>query len=45
MELFDKKFVYFMWDDELKGKRVITADSINCLIDRVNKGENRAERL
>lgn len=32
MELFDKRFVYFMWDEELKGKKVFVADSMGDLI-------------
>ena len=36
MELFDKKFVHFMWDDELEGKKGFFDDSINDLIDVVN---------
>lgn len=32
MELFDKKFVHFMWDDELEGKEVFVADSMEDLI-------------
>ena len=35
MELFDKKFVYFMWDDSLKGKKGFLADSIPSIIDMV----------
>ena len=38
IELFDKKFVYFMWDDELVGKKVFVADGINTLIECVEKG-------
>ena len=38
MELFDKEFVRFMWDDELEGKEVFVADNINSLIERVEKG-------
>lgn len=38
MELFDKKFVYFMWDDELKGKKCFVADGIALLIRNVEKG-------
>ena len=38
MKLFDKKFVRFMWDDELEGKKVFVADNINSLIERVEKG-------
>lgn len=35
-ELFDKKFVHFMWEDELKDKKGFFADSIEALKDRVN---------
>ena len=38
MEIFDKSFVHFMWDDELEGKKVFVADSINTLIECVEKG-------
>lgn len=31
MELFDKKFVYFMWDDELEGKKCFVSDDICSL--------------
>ena len=31
MELFDKKFVYFMWDDELRGKECFYDDEIDGL--------------
>lgn len=37
MELFDKKFVHFMWDDELEGKKVFVSDSIDSLIDYIEK--------
>ena len=36
MELFDKKFVHFMWDDELEGKECFVSQSIKALIDIVN---------
>lgn len=39
MELFDKKFVYFMWDDELKGKECFYDDNIEGLRDTVNKNK------
>lgn len=39
MELFDKQFVHFMWDDELKGKKVFVASEIDDLVRAVN--ENR----
>lgn len=36
MELFDKKFVHFMWEDELEGKEGFVADNIceltNCVL-------------
>ena len=38
IKIFDKKFVHFMWDDELQGKEVFVADNINSLIERVEKG-------
>lgn len=31
MKLFDKKYVHFMWDDELEGKEGFFSDSINVL--------------
>ena len=37
-KLFDKRFVHFMWDDELEGKQVFVADNINSLIERIEKG-------
>ena len=36
MELFDKKFVYFMWDDKLKDKSAFCANSIPDLTSVVN---------
>lgn len=36
MELFDKKFVHFMWDDELRGKDCFIADNIDGLKTHVN---------
>lgn len=36
MELFDKKFVYFMWDDELRGKECFYDDDIAELRQSVN---------
>lgn len=36
MELFDKKFVHFLWDDELEGKTGIVSNDIKCLRDYVN---------
>lgn len=39
MELYDSKFVYFDWDDELKGKKVIPARNIKDLKDFVERGD------
>ena len=36
MELFDKKFVHFMWDDELDGKEGFVAETIAGLKRAVN---------
>lgn len=38
MELFDKKFVYFMWDDALLDKQVFVADYLSTLKGNVNAG-------
>ncbi len=38
MELYDKKYVYFDWDDELKGKKGFFADTINELKSKVESG-------
>lgn len=43
MELFDKKFVHFMWDDELKGKRGFLSSGIGLLIKMVNEDSDRTE--
>lgn len=37
MPLFDKKFVHFMWDDELEGKKGFFADTIERLQDFVDE--------
>ena len=39
MELFDKKFVYFMWDDNLRGKECFYDDDIESLMRTVNKND------
>lgn len=39
MELFDKRFVYFMWDNELEGKKCFIADGIDELRVTVEKGD------
>lgn len=38
MELFDRKFVHFMWDNELIGKKCFFADGIDDLRGIVEKG-------
>lgn len=38
MELFDKRFVHFIWDDELKGKKCFMANGIDILRATVEKG-------
>ena len=39
MKLFDKKYVYFMWDDFLKDKKVLVEDDIYNLEEKVNNGD------
>ena len=39
MELYDKKFVYFEWDDKLEGKEVILARTIKNLKEFVSSGD------
>ena len=41
MELFDKKFVYFEWDDILEGKEVFLADALAVLKRAVMLDEDR----
>lgn len=38
MELFDKKFVHFMWEDALEGKACFVSDDIDDLQEEVMKG-------
>lgn len=38
MELFDKKFVHFMWDDELEGEKCFVSDGIDKLKVKVETG-------
>lgn len=38
MEIFDKRFVHFMWDDELEGKKCFVEDYIGDLCTLVEKG-------
>ena len=40
MELFDKRFVNFVWSDELQGKAGFFADNIDGLMIDVNNNEN-----
>lgn len=40
MELFDKKYVYFMWNDKLEGKKGFVADYIDTLVNLVNLNSN-----
>ena len=42
MELFNKRFVHFMWDDSLKGKEGFTADNIGFLRYAVNDNVDRS---
>ena len=37
-KLFDKRFVYFMWDDELEGMGGFFADNIGTLKEQINNG-------
>lgn len=42
--LFEKKFVHFLWDDDLKGKKVFVSDNIVELQSLVNNwGDNMLE--
>jgi hypothetical protein len=38
MELYDKKYVYFEWDDKLEGKKGFFANTINELKTKVENG-------
>ena len=38
VKLFDKRFVYFVWDDMLAGKEVFASNDIYSLMDCVNNG-------
>lgn len=40
MKLFDKKYVYFMWDDELKEKKGFVANHIDTLVSFVNSNSD-----
>jgi hypothetical protein len=41
IELFDSKYVHFMWSDELEGKKGFLADNIDMLKHDVNSGQCR----
>lgn len=43
MPKFDKRFVHFMWDDELEGKEVLYADDVRLLVKEVNEGKDDRE--
>ena len=38
MEIFDKKFVHFLWDDSLDGKVGFVSNNVESIIDHVNAG-------
>lgn len=44
MELFDKQYVHFMWDDVLDGKEGFTADNIGLLREAVNDNSDYSRR-
>ena len=43
MEIFDKRFVHFMWNPALKGKRGFLSSGIDTLIKMVNEDSDRTE--
>lgn len=43
MELFNKKFVYFMWDDNLKGKKGYILDDIKSIKEIVNSNQGNID--
>ena len=45
MNLFDKKFVRFMWEDELESKMCFVADKINVLEAAVNIGDSEQVKI
>lgn len=45
MTLFDKRFVHFMWDDSLEGKKCFIADGIDDLRGIVEKGGENDLRI
>lgn len=45
VKLFDKRFVHFMWDDELKGKTGHMSNDIKCLCDYVNNNPSAIELI
>lgn len=38
MEIFDKKFVHFLWDDSLDGKVGFVSNNVESIINNVNAG-------
>ena len=44
IELFDPKFVHFMWDDSLEGKVGFVSDGIDCLRTHVNANAETYQR-
>lgn len=44
-ELFDKQYVYFMWDDALVDKYCFVADAIDDLYETVNSNIGSPERI
>lgn len=45
MELFDKQFVHFMWDDSLAGKKGFFDDNIHTLIHKVNRNDGEIKAV
>lgn len=43
MELYNKKYVYFEWDERLRGKKGFVATDILNIKEQVNKGTNITE--
>lgn len=45
MDLYDKQYVYFEWDDSLEGKEGFFADYIDTLVVRVNDNNHRGKTV
>lgn len=43
MELYDKKYIYFKWDDKLEGKKGFVSTDILNIKEQVNNGTNITE--